>query len=73
MTIRIRRDRDGAVATISIDNTARLNCLGHVQITAFIEAVTTLADDPDLRVLIVTGEGDRAFIGRRQPARTWRA
>ena len=45
MTIRIRRDRDGAVATISIDNTARLNCLGHVQITAFIEAVTTLADD----------------------------
>ena len=63
MTIRIRRDRDGAVATISIDNTARLNCLGHVQITAFIEAVTTLADDSSLRVLIVTGEGDRAFIG----------
>ena len=63
MTIRIRRDRDGAVATVSIDNTARLNCLGHAQITAFIEAVTALADDPDLRVLIVTGEGDRAFIG----------
>ncbi len=63
MTIRIRRDRDGAVATISIDNTARLNCLGHVQITSFIEAVTTLADDSSLRVLIVTGEGDRAFIG----------
>jgi enoyl-CoA hydratase len=63
MTIRIRRDRDGALATISIDNTARLNCLGHVQITAFIEAVTTLADDASLRVLIVTGEGDRAFIG----------
>jgi enoyl-CoA hydratase len=63
MTIRIRRDRDGALATISIDNTARLNCLGHVQITAFIEAVTTLADDSGLRVLIVTGEGDRAFIG----------
>ncbi len=63
MTIRIRRDRDGAVATISIDNTARLNCLGQAQITAFIDAVTTLADDPDLRVLIVTGEGDRAFIG----------
>ncbi len=63
MTIRIRRDRDGAVATVSIDNTARLNCLGQAQITAFIEAVTTLADDADLRVLIVTGEGDRAFIG----------
>jgi enoyl-CoA hydratase len=63
MTIRIRRDRDGAVATVSIDNTARLNCLGQAQITAFIDAVTTLADDADLRLLIVTGEGDRAFIG----------
>jgi enoyl-CoA hydratase len=63
MTIRIRRDRAGAVATISIDNAARLNCLGQAQITAFIGAVTELADDPDLRVLVVTGEGDRAFMG----------
>jgi enoyl-CoA hydratase len=61
MTVRIRRD--GGVATVSIDNQARLNCLGHAQITAFIEAVTALADDPDLRVLVVTGEGDRAFMG----------
>jgi enoyl-CoA hydratase/carnithine racemase len=63
MSILVRRDRDGAVVTVSINNTARLNCLGHAQITAFIEAVTTLADDPVLRVLIVTGEGDRAFMG----------
>jgi enoyl-CoA hydratase len=55
--------RDGPVATVSINNAARLNSLGHTQITAFIDAVTALADDPDLRVLIVTGEGDRAFMG----------
>jgi enoyl-CoA hydratase/carnithine racemase len=55
--------RHGGVATISINNAARLNCLGHAQITAFIDAVTALADDPELRVLIVTGEGDRAFMG----------
>ncbi|HEY4172300.1 MAG TPA: enoyl-CoA hydratase-related protein, partial [Rhodopila sp.] len=55
--------RHGGVATISINNAARLNCLGHAQITAFIDAVTALADDPDLRVLVVTGEGDRAFMG----------
>jgi enoyl-CoA hydratase len=55
--------RQGGVATISINNAARLNCLGRAQITAFNEAVTALADDPDLRVLIVTGEGDRAFMG----------
>jgi enoyl-CoA hydratase len=61
--ILIRRDHQGAVVTVSINNAARLNCLGRAQITAFIETVTALADDPDLRVLIVTGEGDRAFMG----------
>ena len=61
MTVQVRRD--GQAATISIDNAARLNCLGRAQIAAFIEAVTALADDPDLRVLVVTGEGDRAFMG----------
>jgi enoyl-CoA hydratase/carnithine racemase len=61
MTVRVRRD--GPVATVSIDNQARLNCLGQAQITAFIDAVTALADDPALRVLVVTGEGDRAFMG----------
>jgi enoyl-CoA hydratase len=55
--------RAGGVATVSINNAARLNCLGHAQITAFIDAVAALADDPDLRVLVVTGEGDRAFMG----------
>ena len=55
--------RDGGVATVSINNQGRLNCLGQAQITAFIDAVSALADDPELRVLIVTGEGDRAFMG----------
>lgn len=63
MTVKIRHDRDGAVATVSIDNDARLNCIGHAQATAFIEAVTGLADDSHLRAVIVTGEGDRAFMG----------
>jgi enoyl-CoA hydratase len=64
--VRVHLDRRGAqgnVATVSINNAARLNSLGTAQITGFIDAVTTLADDPDLRVLIVTGEGDRAFMG----------
>ena len=55
--------RNGGVATVSVNNAARLNCLGHAQITAFIDAIAALADDSDLRVLIVTGEGDRAFMG----------
>jgi enoyl-CoA hydratase len=55
--------RHSGVATVSINNPGRLNCLGHAQITAFIDAVTALTDDPDLRALIVTGEGERAFMG----------
>jgi enoyl-CoA hydratase/carnithine racemase len=59
----IRRDHDGSVVTVSINNAAGLNCLGQAQIMAFIEIVGTLADDPNLRLLIVTGEGNRAFMG----------
>lgn len=55
--------RDGGAVTIAIDNPARLNCLGVAQITAFIDAVHSVTDDPDLRVLIVTGVGDRSFMG----------
>jgi enoyl-CoA hydratase len=58
-----RHGEHGNVATVSINNVARLNSIGTPQITAFIDAVTALADDPELRLLIVTGEGDRAFIG----------
>jgi enoyl-CoA hydratase/carnithine racemase len=58
----IRRDGNG-VTTISINNAARLNSLGTPQISAFIEAVEAQKDDPDLRVLVVTGEGERSFMG----------
>ena len=57
------RGSHGRVATVSINNAARLNSLGMAQIRAFIDAVTGLAADPALRVLIVTGEGERAFMG----------
>jgi enoyl-CoA hydratase/carnithine racemase len=60
--ILIRRDGNG-VTTISINNPARLNSLGTPQISAFIEAVEAQKDDPDLRVLVVTGEGERSFMG----------
>jgi enoyl-CoA hydratase len=61
--LRIDRRPQGNVATASIDNAAKANRLGRSQITGFIDAVAGLADDPDLRVLVVTGEGERAFMG----------
>ena len=61
-TILVDRDARG-VATVSIDNAAKANRLGMETMRAFVDAVTKLGQDPALRVLIVTGEGDRAFMG----------
>jgi len=58
-----RRGAHGHVATISIHNPARLNSLSTEVISAFIAAVREVADDPGLRCLIVTGTGERSFIG----------
>ena len=58
----IRRDARG-VATVSINNAAKANRLGMETMQAFVAAVVALGNDPDLRVLVVTGEGDRAFMG----------
>ena len=62
----VRLDRRGAlghVATISINNPARLNSLSSEVMEAFIAAVREVAPDPDLRCVIVSGEGDRSFMG----------
>ena len=58
-----RRGAHGHVVTVSINHTARLNSLSSGVIAAFIEAVREASADPALRCLIVTGEGERSFIG----------
>lgn len=61
--VRVDARPQGNVVTVSINNAARANSLGRAQMTGFIETVAALSNDPDLRVLIVTGEGDRSFMG----------
>jgi enoyl-CoA hydratase len=58
-----RRGASGHVATISINNQARLNSLSSEVMEAFIAAVRAISEDPALRCVVVTGEGDRAFMG----------
>ena len=58
-----QRGAQGHFATISINNPTRLNSLSSEVIAAFIAAVREVAADPDLRCLIVTGEGGRSFMG----------
>jgi enoyl-CoA hydratase/carnithine racemase len=51
------------VARIVVDNQARLNILNSELIRQLTAAVKSLADIERLRALILTGAGDRAFIG----------
>src|SRR5262245_12273318 len=53
----------GCVARVVVDYQARLNILNSGLIQKLTDAVTSLAGDDRLRVVILTGAGDRAFIG----------
>lgn len=53
----------GRVATVTVDNQRRLNCLSSPTIVALAQTFTKLSDDDGLRAVILTGAGDKAFIG----------
>jgi enoyl-CoA hydratase len=59
----IVRVDDRQVATISINNPTRLNSLSSEVIAAVIAAVREAGANPALRCMVVTGVGDRSFIG----------
>jgi enoyl-CoA hydratase len=66
MGVSIARDdrpEGGHVIRLTIDNAAKLNSLNRALMVEIIDAVTALGDDPRLRLLVVTGAGERAFIG----------
>ncbi len=55
---------DGArIAWVVVDNQAKLNILDSRLCAALRDALTTLADDAKLRAVVLTGAGERAFIG----------
>jgi enoyl-CoA hydratase/carnithine racemase len=56
----VRFSRTGRIGTITLDRPARLNAIGLQTRAELADALKELADDPDLRVGILTGAG-RAF------------
>ena len=52
---------DGAVATITIDDPERRNALTNEAMTEFVVALRAACAAGDVRVIVVTGAGDRAF------------
>lgn len=57
----IRYTTDGAVATITIDDPERRNALTNEAMAELDEALGSACADGDVRVIVVTGAGDRAF------------
>ena len=58
------RSRYGdGIALVTVDNRTKLNCLSTPLIVELTEAFARLSDDEALRAVVLTGAGDRAFIG----------
>jgi enoyl-CoA hydratase/carnithine racemase len=53
----------GLVAVVTVDNRRRLNCLSSALILDLAAAFAGLAGEERLRAVVLTGAGDRAFIG----------
>jgi enoyl-CoA hydratase len=58
----LRIERDGAVATLTVDRPKVLNALNKRTLDELSAAFDELACDPTVRGLIVTGAGEKAFV-----------
>ena len=59
MTVRLHIA--GPFATLTLDNPAKLNCFTTDMLAQFASHLETVEGNPDLRAVIVTGEGEKAF------------
>jgi enoyl-CoA hydratase len=57
------RGEAGTVARITVNNPAQRNALGNAGKRELAEAIENASADPRLRVMVLTGAGDRSFIG----------
>ncbi len=71
----VRIETDGNIATLTLSNPAKLNAINATMWRELHQAMTGIADDPNLRCVILTGDGDKAFAagGDIEEFRTVRA
>jgi len=64
-TVHVRHEtrQGGVVAFVTIDNARKLNVLNAFLMEGFVGAFADLATQDDLRAVVLTGAGDRAFVG----------
>jgi enoyl-CoA hydratase/carnithine racemase len=53
----------GLVAVVTVDNPSRLNSMSGALMDQFIDALSSLEANSALRAVVLTGAGDKAFIG----------
>jgi len=58
----VRVDREAAIAIVTVDRQDALNALDVATLTRLRDELVTLAADDAVRVVVLTGAGDRAFI-----------
>ena len=58
----VRVDRDGRVATVTIDRPAKLNALNPEVVRQLGEAFESVRDDEQVGGVILTGAGNKAFV-----------
>ena len=59
----IQAHANGTVAVVTLCNAPKLNILNSPLIAELTAAIAAAGADPDLRALVLRGEGSRAFIG----------
>lgn len=58
----VRFEKDGHVAVLTVDRPEALNALNNKVLMDFAKQVRLAGEDADVRVIVVTGEGQKAFI-----------
>lgn len=57
----IKVEREDRIAWIILNRPHRLNALNDVMMEELLDALTMIENDPGVRCVVITGEGDRAF------------
>ncbi len=60
---RLDERRGGLVAVVTVNHPSRLNSMNSALMDEFIEAFSSLAANAELRAVVLTGAGNKAFIG----------
>jgi enoyl-CoA hydratase len=66
MSVLVRREQrpeGGHLAHVTIDNSDKLNSLNRELMIEIVSTAKGLGDDPQLRLAVLSGAGERAFVG----------